>query len=349
MFCMKNFVIIGLALFFVGETTYLAFNAMFFRPDKVFTVRFNEVPPIMKIAGDVGVYYRGYKVGKATCRKLSKDQKHIIFCIEINYKDLRLPKNTQVILKTQDIFGDRYFDLIYPKNPSDEMLVSGDVIEGTAVYERVDKYLVEELESGKLGMLISNLNYLTGGIRTFIEGDEKTKEKIGEITGSAAESVEDVSGIAKELRAMLKNPRFKKSLLQAPEALVVTSAQLAVTNRMLPVVNKNLEDVEKSFLITHEDFEKTNRNLMTTNDYLPGVNDSLEITNPLLCNTNQQLGTLNPKIPVIPQDVIWQADRTLKRYDCIGWALSKTMSKNCLFFRFLFGKPGEPFEHCVCP
>lgn len=348
---MRNIIIISVALFFLGQGTYLAFNGFYFRPDKVITVRFKEVPPVIKFAGDVSVYYRGYKVGKATCKKLSNDQKYILFCVEINYKNLKLPINTKIVLKTQDLFGDRYFEFIYPDKPDKKMLAHGDIVDGTAVYERIDKYLVEEMENGKLATLISNLNYLTGGARSILGGNKK---KLGKVTENVTGSVEDLSFITDELKTMLKNPQFRKTLLEVPAALGTTGGQLAVTNTLLPEVNKNLVGTNKSFALTHKDFDKVNKNLSETNQYLPGINESLDITNPLLCNTTQKLESLDQKIPEIPDSLIsqtertlTQAEKTLMRYDCIGQALSKTVSKNCLFLRFLFGNPGKSFENCT--
>jgi len=358
---MRKIILIAVALFFVGQGTYLAtnfaFNGWFFRPDKVITVRFREVPPVIKFAGDVGVYYRGYKVGKATCKKLSNDQKYILFCVEINYKNLKLPANTQVILKSQDFFGDRYFDLVYPEKPSEKMIAHGDVVDGTAVYERVDKYLVEEMEKGELGALISNLNYLTGGARAILGGNKK---ELGKVSEDVTESVEDLSYITKELRTILANPEVKKDIKeaisyapkslkninellsqedlkkiikQAPGLLGNTVTSLQSVSQQLPAVNQSIKEVNGSI----EDVDKS----------VEGVNARLDITNPLFSETNQQLGCLNPKIPVIPQELITQANITLKRYDCIGQSLSETASKDFLFFRFLFGRPGKSFENCI--
>ncbi len=301
---MKNVLIILTGLFLFWEAGYLAFNGLFLRPDKVLTVRFKEVPPIIKLAGDVGVYYRGYKVGKATCRNLSKDQQYILFCIQIDYKDLKLPANTEIILKTQDLFGDRYFDLVYPENPSAKMLAHGDVIDGTAVYERVDKYLVEQMEEGKLGELITNLNYLAAGVKSFLEGDKKEIKE-------TRETLSSLQNTLKNIDETLTKEELTEALKQTPELLDRTITNIEAVNRSLPGIDANIEEV-----------------------------------NTLLCGTNQQLECLNPKIPVVPQELVCRANRTLMRYDCIGGALSDTMSKNCLFFRFLFGRPGESFKEC---
>jgi len=348
---MRIFLLLGIVLFFGVEAFTLAFNGFLFRPDKVIQVRFEEVPPVMKFAGDIGVYYRGYKVGKATCKRLSQDQKYILFCLDINYKNLKLPSNTEIILKTQDIFGDRYFDLVYPKSPSGEFLADGDMVEGTAVYERLDKYLVEQLEEGEMGKLISNLNYLTGGARAVFEGDKKELKNLsGEISGS----VDDISYVIKEIKTLLADPAVKKDVKTAlaymPKALknaneLLASEELKTTLKKTPEL---LDNTVANLETLSSGLPEVNANLNEVNQILPCIDSRLITTNSLLYTTNGQLGCLNPKIPVIPQDLIWQADRTLRRYDCIGEALSETMSKNCLFFRFLFGRPGEPFKECVC-
>ncbi|NLF84116.1 MAG: hypothetical protein GX568_09070 [Candidatus Gastranaerophilales bacterium] len=363
---MERLLLIIILVFFVGQASYLAFDGLFRKPDKIITVRFKEVPPLIKFAGDISVYYRGFKVGKATCKKLSADQKYILFCLRITYKDLELPVNTKIILKTQDVFGDRYFDLIYPDNPSEKLLASGDVIDGTAVYERLDKYLVEEMENGELGELISNLTWLTGEARTALGGGDAELKKL---SGEAAKSMNDISAITKELRAVLADPQVQKDIktaisyapkslkslnallaqdeLQnmiksAPQLLDKTVTRLETVSTELPHVNRNMEQINTNF-------SAMDSTLQCTNGLLVGTNGLLGGTNGLLSGTNCLLGDLNPKIPVIPQELVTQADKTLKRYDCIGAALSDTMSKRALLLRLMFGKPGESFENCNYP
>ncbi|HSA06090.1 MAG TPA: hypothetical protein P5556_02810 [Candidatus Gastranaerophilales bacterium] len=332
-------IIFSAALFLFGQGLYFANNSFIFKPDKVIFVRFKEVPPLIKLAGDVSVYYRGYKVGKATCKSLSGDQQYILFCLDINYKNLKLPTNTKVILKTQDVFGDRYFDLIYPVNPSGELLKNGDMIEGTAVYERVDKYLVEQMESGELGALISNLNYLTGKAKKLLAGENK-------LSGDVSKSVEDLSYITKELKIILSDPQVKNDIKTTisymPESLKNLSALLAEEE-----LKKTVKQAPKLINTTVTALEGINQTLPQINQNLKETNVHLPQVNCTLYNTNQKLDGLNQKIPVIPEELINQTGSTLKRYDCIGEALSKTMSKNCLFFRFLFGNPGKDFKDCV--
>lgn len=358
---MKNSILYAitlLALIFLGHKTFLAFNGFMLRPDKVITVRFKEVPPVIKLAGDIGVYYRGYKVGKAVCKHLSDDQKYILFCLEITYKNLNLPANIKIILKTQDIFGDRYFDLVYPDNPSETLMKHGDIVDGSAVYERVDKYLVENMENGKLSELISNLNYLTGSARTILDGKKTHLNKVStEISGS----VNDLAYITKELKGLLADPAvkndIKKALAYTPGAIkslneLLEQKELKNTIKQAPqLIEKTLtgiENISSELPNINENITEVNSNLEQVNTNLPNMNTTLSGTNSLLYTTNSELGCLNPKIPVIPESLILQADKTLRRYDCIGGALSETVSQNCLFFRFLFGNPGKPFKQCVC-
>lgn len=316
---MRSIVLIIGALLLIEQGIYFAFNNWFFKPDMEITVKFPEVPPLIKFAGDVGVYYRGYKVGKVTARKLSNDQKHILFSLDITYRDLRLPINTKVILKTQDIFGDRYFDLIYPEDPSPKLLSDGDTLKGTAVFERLDKYLVEEMESGKTGELIANLNYLTKSLKSLVT-DPATKKELD--------------------RTLSYAPQALSSVNQVTGLLGKTVTGLETVTKTIPIVSQDISGASSRI-------EGATNSIVKVSGNISGINQSLYKTNSLLYSTNYRLGNLDQKIPIIPQRLIAQTDRTLRRYDCIGQALSNTMNKNCLFLRFLFGTPGKAFSKCA--
>lgn len=315
---MKGILILYVCLMFFGQEIS-SFDGFFSLPSMTLTVRFKSVPPVVEniFTGNAKVFYRGYKVGEVSDINLSCDQKCIVFNINITYKDLKLPVNTKVVLKTEDIFGDRYLELVYPQKPSSELLKSGDIIEGTAIYERLDKYLVEEMESGELGVLISNLTDLSVKLN---------KEDLGPVLKYATSSLKGISDI-------MAQEGFAQAIAGAPASLANTGQQIAITNRLLPQVNKNLVSTNKSFA--------------DANIHISDINQSLTVTNSELNQTNCELNTLNPKIPVIPDSLICQTERTLKRYDCIGEALSETLSKNCLLFRLMFGNPGKPFKACT--
>ena len=114
--------------------------------------KFNEeevVPAIKKNVHifRINVHYRGYDVGDVTDLKLSQDQKHINFYVTINYKGLRLPTNSKIKFKTENIYGVRYLDVEYPEKPSGKFLKNGDIVDGAEAYERIDEYLIESISA----------------------------------------------------------------------------------------------------------------------------------------------------------------------------------------------------------
>lgn len=283
------------------------------------TVKFRKVPPVVQnfLTGKVSVFYRGYKVGEVSDIKLSCDQTCIIFNIDISYQDLKLPTNTMVILKTQDIFGDRYLDLIYPQKPSKEILKNGDIIEGTSIYERLDHYLTEELETGELGALLSNLSALSSRLR-------KLSDK------EFSDSAEDISFILKEIKGIVTDPEIKKEIKQ--------------TFRQTPaLLEKTVKDLERSNIL----MEEIDQSIQAVDHSIKQSTTNIHSAAKSISTTNCQLDTLNTKVPVIPEGFICRTDKFLQKYDCIGNALGKTFSKNCLLFKLMFGRPGESFEECI--
>ena len=129
------------------------------RPYMSFAIRYDQVPPVVLNfpRGKPDAYYRGLKVGKVTKIDLSKDQKDIVFNLDIYYKNLKLPKNTVTLLSSEDLYGARHFSLYYPDKPSNELISNGDTVLGTMADDRVDKVMVAEMQRGRLNEILNDL------------------------------------------------------------------------------------------------------------------------------------------------------------------------------------------------
>ncbi|EKE03627.1 MAG: hypothetical protein ACD_20C00174G0001 [uncultured bacterium] len=226
---------------------WLLYN-LFHKPDMTLIVRFKEAPPVIRgiLRGDIHAYYRGYEVGKVSKIELSEDQKYILFYLDIYYDNLKLPQNTNISLRTQDLFGDRYFDLSYPANPSNKFLADGDVVLGTSVIERIDKYLVDELESGELGKLINNLAYFTTLFRGYVSGAETQKE-----LQTAFES----------LTRFIEIEELQELVAMAPQLLSRTVSGIEDVRTHLPLVSENIVGVNRNLMQTNEKIERTNESI----------------------------------------------------------------------------------------
>ena len=133
------------------------------RPQMTIIVNYKDAPPLSSFffTKTIDAHFRGYKVGKVSQITLSKDQKHLEFKLEIYYKNLRIPKNSSIMLRTENFYGKRYLDIHYPENPSPELLKDGDSIEGLDLYEGLDEYLIKEFKVGHSKNFLTNLSSIT--------------------------------------------------------------------------------------------------------------------------------------------------------------------------------------------
>jgi len=309
-------------------------------PDMTIIVKYKEVPPVIRRfpKTNINAFYRGYKVGYCSKINLSDDQKYIIFYLGIHYKNLKLPKNTKIYLNTEDLYGSMHFSLDYPDNPSSKLLSNGDVIYGTGAYDRIDKYLIKDIEEGKLGQIISNMVVITdflkkeainnnGELNNFLKSIEISRNDFGLFINELRQIINDPAlkqGIKFSSRTLnnvnqiLETRELRETITKAPKSIDKTIKNLEAINKNTPEITKNLTLTNHNFLETNETVNKTNSLLSTTN-----------------CN----LETINCKVPVIPSGL-------LEKVDCLSNELIEMLNKRFLIFRFMFGKPGSSFKNC---
>ncbi|OGH99900.1 MAG: hypothetical protein A2039_04490 [Candidatus Melainabacteria bacterium GWA2_34_9] len=309
-------------------------------PDMTIIVKYKEVPPVIRRfpKTNINAFYRGYKVGYCSKINLSDDQKYIVFYLGIHYKNLKLPKNTKIYLNTEDLYGSMHFSLDYPDNPSSKLLSNGDVIYGTGAYDRIDKYLIKDIEEGKLGQIISNMVVITdflkkeainnnGEFNNFLKSIEISRNDFGLFINELRQIINDPAlkqGIKFSSRTLnnvnqiLETRELRETITKAPKSIDKTIKNLEAINKNTPEITKNLTLTNHNFLETNETVNKTNSLLSTTN-----------------CN----LETINCKVPVIPSGL-------LEKVDCLSNELIEMLNKRFLIFRFMFGKPGSSFKNC---
>ncbi|MCK7521146.1 MAG: hypothetical protein MZV64_27380 [Ignavibacteriales bacterium] len=239
------------------------------------------------------------------------------------------------------------------------MLSNNDIIQGYAAITRIDKYLVQELESGDLRTLINNSVFITNQIRKIMQSNQLGLDKlINRILAS-----DDIEVILREARRLLSSAELRELISIAPETLTGLTQELKEVSNNLPVVNNSVKQtnssvksVNKTIARTDSSIRQANETINETTQILPDVNQNLSDTNALLSSTkcsldytNMTLSDLNAKIPQIPPDLLQNANNAVIRYDCIGKALSQSVSQRFLILRLLFGNPASSFENCVQP
>lgn len=286
------------------------------RPQMTIIVKYKDAPPISYSIFNrtIDAHYRGCKVGQVSKVNLSKDQKCVEFHLDIYYKNLKLPKNTPILLRTENFYGKKYLDIHYPEAPSLELLSNGDCIEGLELYEGLDEYLIEEFKIGRARNFLTNLS-------SIIEILEKTLKK-NENEKCITQSVSDAAIVLKNLREIIDDPKVKKE------------------------IHKTINNAPKSINQTLENIETMNEHMDKMTELMPEMNQSILKSNSLLNESNNNLCSINKKVPEIPQSLVKNADKLIVRTDCFESEMSKILSKRFLIFRLIFGNPGKSFKNC---
>jgi methyl-accepting chemotaxis protein len=224
-------------------------------------------------------------------------------------------------------------------------LSDGDIVKGTAVYERIDKYLITQFETGKLKILMDNLIELTGFTKEALKSSDNN-----ELLSGIKKSSGDVSTILDNLREIIEDPQVKRDIKST-----IKYSSLSIKD-LSEIVESNKNEIKQIFAKAPESIDKTINNLESLNKNMPRVNENIQEASTTinratssLSVTNCNLDTINKKVPEIPPCLLNKADNALTKFDCIGTELIDLLNKKFLVFRFMFGKPGSSFERCKDP
>ena len=316
---------------------YLSFH----KPDKTLIVRFKEAPPIVQgfLRSKTTVYYRGVNVGEVSRIILSEDQQYVLFYLNIYYKNLKLPENIKITLRMQDILGGSYIELRYPQKPSNKFLCDQNIVEGVAVIERIDNYMITQFESGQIKEVLTNLNSFLLNLRS-VSDDLKTQKDIQNILSKFSKVLDQVSIVTED-------KKFKNQLINSFAVMQSLNKKLTEINKNIFFTNANVAKVDNTILSTEKTLSTVKNHFSKINKDIPKISEEINEASSVISSTNKNLDDLNSKIPVISSGFIEKADRALNRGNCITEEMSNVFDKRFLIFRFMFGKPGKHFKECI--
>lgn len=303
-------------------------------------VKYDDVPAINNNLWlyKIHAHYRGFEVGNVRKIKLSKDQKHIEFYVDIYYKDLILPRNIIVIFKTENLYGSRYLDIEPAKIPSKEMLTDGDSVMGVTAYERFDEYLLQEVKSTKSQHLLKNLSDITDALKKALKN--KNNEKL------LNESSSDLAIVLESLKEIADDPTLKNDI---KSTIKLSSSSLKNVDEILndQEIKSAINSAPESISMANNNIKSMNENLIKVSESIPDVTKSLTTTNNLLTDTNYDLCSINNKVPPIPPSFVENAEKLVIKTDCFESEISKILTKRWLILKLIFGNPGKSFKNCV--
>lgn len=307
------------------------------QPQMRFIIQFDSIPATSNpfFPFSINVHYRGFKVGRVTKIKLSQDQKHILFYVNIYYKGLIIPTNSLLIYKNENIYGKRYIDINYPEVPTAEYIQNGDTIDGVAAAERIDQYLVNEIKKGETGKLLQNLYDISEILKRNL-----SNKNVCTLMGQSAG---DLSTILGSLKQVTQDKSFANDLRTTVKC---SSCSLKQVSKILGdrQINQCIRTAPKTILATCNNLDRVGEDVKTMTKILPSVNSNLVSTNETLNDVNSNLGKINTKVPVVPQSLVSDAQQLVVKTSCIESELSNILSKRFLLLKLTFANPFKALQ-----
>ena len=271
------------------------------------TVVFNDARPVRN---KIPVYYKGYRIGKVEKIKPSDDFKSTVVTIVLYPKNLRLPTNTTALL-TREKRERREIDfinLIYPEEPSELPLRSGDRINGFTTVD-IESYFSSKALSGDLDKITNNINEL-------LESLDATSKALTVLMNALTDTVNE------------NRPSIK--IMTGNLARMSDSLRLFAFKLNSSINQQQLQN-------TFTNFDKTSSNAVITTDNLDGITKNINIF------TND----LNKNSPDIAK-TISNAQVITCNIAQITSGLRTTLSQNFGGLRLIFGKPvkNKCYKNC---
>lgn len=262
----KRFLRIIFTLFLLSSL-YVAFKML---TNVYITIQFDELAPF---ENNMPVYYKGFKVGRTRTIKPGKDFKHTLVKVTINYKDLRLPKNTTALVKTIDK-GEKegkfdYIELEYPDSPSIYYLKTGSVIKGKTSLNW-DTLIAQQADKG-------TLDDIGGGINELLDSLKETSDSLNIIFTT-------INDILAENRPNINAATANLSRTTSNLEQVSYKMNTSITQEKLNNTTSGFEGSSVNIDETTKNLKKVTQNL---NEMMPYIDATIVDVNSAVCNVNQ--------------------------------------------------------------
>ncbi len=332
------FIIITVLLFL-----FIVFWLRYFtvRPDMTIYAQF--VKPEALTTG-IQVFYKGVNVGKIRRVRFADDLKSTIVEINLYMKNLRLPANITAKTRSEGIAGQKYIELLYPENPSKQIISDKIVIKGqpSFSFSDIEEFLKDQFKEERVKRFIDNMersiivqekmaidiSELSANMNQLLNQNEK---ELLAIIRNGAKSTDKLNKILADLNQVTKMPEFKKDLSK------IISSTGNITGRISNVFEEESTEDNIKDIITNlkESTVKLNTSMSRFNTVLGKTSCVLDQTRDLTIGNGVVLNTLN------------NTNATVKQVDCFVNCMEGILNKRFALLRLMFGKPGKAFEKCM--
>ncbi len=294
----KNTSRIALLIFILMATTMCVYRLKTYT---YVTVVFNEARPVRN---KIPVYYKGYKIGKVKSIKPSNDFRTTNVTLILYPRNLDLPANTTALLTREkhDRHEVDFMNLIYPEEPSETSLKSGDTINGFTTVD-IDNFFSRKAITGELDAMAKNVNELLSSLKT-------TSDALSELMVILQDLVNE----------------------NRPSIMLMTGNLAQMSDALKEFANKLNNGVDEEKLKnTLSNLDQTSANIVVTTKHFEGITQNLDAIT----------GGVNKQVPQITTSIT-NADKIARNIEIITTGLRNTMSKNFAGLRLIFGRPIKP-------
>lgn len=234
------------------------------------TASFTELRPFH---GNIPVYYKGMKIGKARDIKLDSNYKNSLLSIQIYGRNHKIPDNTKIYLK-KSVHGKihkDYLELIPSPNPSTKFIKNGSWLVGKCTVD-IEQFLrnsepeeVEELKSN-LSKASENLNMSLEGLLELLV---MIQDVVAENRAGIKTSVNNLENVSKDLSNT--TTKINNSVSESQLSDVISNIEKASLN--LDEITGNI--AETGVVGVNEIIIKTNCILDDTSCITKGLRETM--------------------------------------------------------------------------
>jgi phospholipid/cholesterol/gamma-HCH transport system substrate-binding protein len=228
------------------------------------------------------VKFRGVDVGQVAS-VATESKQHVGMKLEIDPAELKyIPANIEAEIKATTAFGNKFVDLVYPKNPTTERLSAGEQLwvrnvstEVNTVFENLVK-LLNQIDPAKINAVLTTLAEGLGG-----QG-----ERIGEAISAADRVLKEVNPRSEQVRGDFQAlGAFSDTYGAAAQDLIKTLDAVSTTSTTIAGHEKDLD----SLLLNAIGLSNSGIDLLGPNkDNLKDAVNTLEPTTELLYKYNPE-------------------------------------------------------------
>lgn len=271
---MNNFGV-GKILLLAFLLTILGFVVINYFSHTYIKAEFKDLDPM---PNNMGVYYKGYKLGTTNKVKISKDFKTTYLFIKLKQRGLELPKNITVKIKQYDKDDEstKYVDIIYPSAPMLSYITSGDTIKGEP-QKGLNLDGISETNQ-------QHLDNLSEKGENFLDSAKETSDSLTEMFDLISEILAENKNNILSSTTSLKNSMANVENLTEKLNNNITDKIIKNSAKNIEVTTSNLANSTKEFVTISGNFNKTSSDFSVLIPKLSTLIDGIQIT---VCNINE--------------------------------------------------------------